>query len=95
MSDNSSEYGLTATFIVIVVTLLIFSWLTVEVSFPVKFAPSLGRRHLIPVEPFDDIAGKVSRFLWENRALDLTIQAFVIVVVVVCCLALLKPEAGV
>jgi len=47
------------------------------------------------MEPFDDIAGKVSRFLWENRALDLTIQAFVIVVAVVCCLALLKPEAGV
>jgi hypothetical protein len=94
--SGRSEYGLMVTFMVIVVALLVFSWLTVEVSFPLfEYTTDLGREHLIPTEPFDYVAGSVSRFLWENRALDLMVQAFVIVVAVVCCLALLKPEVKV
>jgi len=94
--SNRSEYGLTVASMVIVVALLIFSWLTIEVSFPLfEYATGPERGHLIPEEPFDQVAGSVSRFLWENRALDLVMQAFVIVVAVVCCLALLKSEARV
>ncbi|MFQ6052846.1 MAG: hypothetical protein ACE5OO_01270 [Candidatus Bathyarchaeia archaeon] len=93
MSSNATKYGSMVAFLVIVVALLLFSWLTVEVSFPsFEFASGLVRRQLIPVEPFNEIAGRVSRFLWEHRALDLIGQAFVIVAAVVCCLALLKPE---
>lgn len=96
MSDRGSEYGLTTAFIVIVIALLLFTWLTVEVSFPTfEYANDPERGHLIPVEPYDDVAAGVSRFLWENRALDIMNQAFVIVVAIVCCLALLKPEADV
>jgi len=93
MSDNLSRYGSYAAFLVLVVMLLLFSWFTTEVSFPAfEFASDQLPRHLIPAEPFDEIAERVSRFLWENRAQDLTGQAFVIVAAILCCMALLKPE---
>jgi len=93
LSNNLTRYGSYAALLVIVVMLLLFSWFTVEVSFPTfEFASELLRRQLIPTEPFNDIAVRVSRFLWENRALDLTGQAFVIVAAIICCMALLKPE---
>ncbi|KON31547.1 hypothetical protein AC482_00330 [miscellaneous Crenarchaeota group-15 archaeon DG-45] len=79
----------------IIVLLLLFSWLTMEVSYPAfEFASDLLSRQLIPVEPFSAIAGRVSRFLWENRALDLTGQAFVIVAAIICCMAMLKHEGA-
>lgn len=93
MSKNLTRYGSIAAFVVIVVTMLLFSWLTIEVSFPtLEYSLRLFPRQIIPAEPFNEIAGRVSRFLWEHRALDLTGQAFVIVAAVICCLALLKPE---
>lgn len=96
MSNNLSRYGSYAALLVIVVMLLLFSWLTVEVSFPTfEFASTLLPRQLIPAEPFNEIAERVSSFLWENRALDLTGQAFVIVAAIICCMALLKPEEAV
>ncbi|RLI09853.1 hypothetical protein DRO42_03130 [Candidatus Bathyarchaeota archaeon] len=93
MSKNLARYGSFAALVVIVFTLLIFSWLAIEVSFPAFEATSgLLSTRLIPLEPFNGIAARVSRFLWEHRALDLTGQAFVIVAAIVCCLALLKSE---
>lgn len=95
MSDRTTRHGSTLALIVIVVALLMFSWLTVEVSYPTfEFVSSRLLRNLVPLEPFDGIAAQVSHFLWDHRALDLTGQAFVIVAAVICCLALLKPEEG-
>lgn len=89
------RYGNVAAAFTIVLALLVFSWLSVGSDFPVfEFTSDSLHRQLVPVEPFDDIAGLVSRFLWDNRALDLIGQAFVIVASVVCCLALLKLGEG-
>ncbi len=89
------RYGNVAAAFTIVLALLVFSWLSVGADFPVfEFTSDSLRRQLVPVEPFDDIASLVSRFLWDNRALDLIGQAFVIVASVVCCLALLKLGEG-
>ena len=85
------RYGNVAAAFTIVLALLVFSWLSVGADFPVfEFTSDTLNRQLVPVEPYDDIASLTSRFLWDNRALDLTGQAFVIVASVVCCLALLK-----
>jgi len=89
MSGRMARYGAVAAAFAIGVSLLMFSWLTLEVDFP-AFEYSSVRRQLIPEEPYDNIAALVSRFLWEHRALDLTGQAFVIVAAVICCLAMLK-----
>lgn len=93
MNSSRRRNGYFAASLLLVFALLLFSWLTVEVSFPtLEFASDQLLKRLIPLEPFNDIAVSVSRFLWEHRALDLTGQAFVIVAAVICCLALLKPE---
>lgn len=93
MSDKMKQYGTLATLLMIVTSLLVLSWLTVEVSFPTfEYVSETLRRQLVPVEPYYGIAELASRFLWENRALDLIGQAFVIVTAVICCLALLKSE---
>jgi len=85
------RYGNVAAAFTIVFAMLMFSWLSVGADFPVfEFTSDTLDRQLVPVEPYDDIASLASRFLWDNRALDLTGQAFVIVASVVCCLALLK-----
>lgn len=93
MSNKMYRYGMVAATMAIVVSLFVFSWLTLEVSFPsFEYTSEVLTRKLIHAEPYDGIASWVSRFLWENRALDLTGQAFVIVAAVICCLAMLKPE---
>ena len=95
MASNSSRYGSTAALLIIIFTLLVFSWLTVEASYPTfEFLSEKLTRVLVPIEPFNGIAEQVGRFLWESRALDLISQSFVIVVAVICSLALLKPEEG-
>lgn len=95
MSGNTSKNGTAAAVIVIFLSLFLFAWLTVEVSYPTfEFLSDLLPRRLIPLESFDEIASMVSRFLWDNRSLDLMSQAFVIVAAIICCLALLKPEEG-
>ena len=89
------RYGNVAAAFTIVLALLVFSWLSVGADFPVfEFTSDTLRRQLVPLEPYDDIATLASRFLWDNRALDLTVQAFVIVASVVCCLTLLKLGEG-
>ncbi|MBC8497665.1 hypothetical protein ISS40_10055 [Candidatus Bathyarchaeota archaeon] len=89
------RYGNVAAAFTIVLALLVFSWLSVGADFPVfEFTSDTLNRQLVPVEPYDDIASLASRFLWDNRALDLTGQAFVIVASVICCLALLKLGEG-
>jgi hypothetical protein len=91
---SKRNYWPITTILVIIVTLIVFSWLTVEVDFPAfQYSKEYSRR-LIPAEPYNNIATMVSRFLWEHRALDLIGQAFVIVTAVVCCLALLKTTEG-
>jgi len=91
MSDRKSRNGTLAATLAIVISLFVFSWLTLEASFPAfEYTSDELIRQLVPAEPYNDIAALVSRFLWENRALDLTGQAFVIVAAVICCLALLK-----
>jgi hypothetical protein len=92
MTDRMTKYGTIVTSFMMVLALLVFSWLTVEIEFPTFEYRGYGDWQLIPSEPYYDIASYVSRFLWENRALDLTAQAFVIVAAVTCCLALLKTE---
>ena len=93
--SKMARYGNAAAAFTIVFALLVFSWLSVGANFPVfEFTSDTLNRQLVPVEPYDDIATLVSRFLWDNRALDLTGQAFVIVASVVCCLALLKLGEG-
>lgn len=93
MSSRMSRYGTGAAVLAIIATIILFSWLTVEVTFPnFRYASGSMRRQLVPADPYDSIAGGVSRFLWDHRALDLTGQAFVIVAAVICCLAMLKPS---
>ena len=93
--SKMDRYGNVAAAFTIVIALMVFSWLSVGADFPVfEFTSDTLKRQLVPVEPYDDIASLVSRFLWDNRALDLTGQAFVIVASVVCCLALLKLGEG-
>jgi len=95
MSGRMAKYGTATAFLIIFVSLFVFSWLTLEITFPTfEYTSSKLTRKLVSAEPYDGIATIVSRFLWENRALDLTGQAFVIVAAVICCLALLKPEEG-
>jgi len=91
VNSKTAKYGSNAALLLIVVTLLVLSWLTVDVEFPTfEYASRSLRRQLVPAEPYSGIAALVSRFMWEQRALDLTGQAFVIVAAVICCLALLK-----
>jgi len=91
---SKRNYWPITTILVIMITLFVFFWLTVEMDFPAfQYSEGYSRR-LIPAEPYDNIATMVSRFLWEYRALDLTGQAFVIVAAVVCCLAMLKTTEG-
>lgn len=91
--SKMTRYGTLAAMVAIVSLLLVFSWLTAEVNFPAfQYVSGDLHRQLVPSTPYDDIAGRVSRFLWEHRALDLNSQAFVIVAAVICCLALLKRE---
>lgn len=93
MSGKTARYGTVAALFAIVSLLLVFSWLTLEVDFPAFEYVSGGLvRRMVPAEPYTDIAGSAVRFLWEYRALDLNIQAFVIVAAVICCLAMLKRE---
>jgi len=93
VSGKTARYGTVAALFAIVSLLLVFSWLTLEVDFPAFEYVSGGLvRRMVPAEPYTDIAGSVVRFLWEYRALDLNIQAFVIVAAVICCLAMLKSE---
>jgi len=91
MSSRKARYGMMAAALAIVISLMLFSWLTLEVSFPAfEYTSDVLTRKLVPAEPYEGIASFVSRFLWEHRALDLTGQAFVIVAAVICCLAMLK-----
>jgi len=80
----------TFIFILVICVLMIFSWYLFDVDFPVFEYSGIQERHLLPVDPFNDIAGGASRFLWEFRSLDIAGQSFVIVAAVICCLAMLK-----
>jgi hypothetical protein len=78
------------SFILVLCALMIFSWFIFDVDFPVFEYSGIQDRQLLPVDPFNDIAGGASRFLWESRSLDIAGQSFVIVAAVICCLAMLK-----
>ena len=91
MSDLWDKYGLTVSVILLVVGAFVAFMGNDTLSFP-AFEYRSSDASLVPAEPFGDIAEHSSRFLWENRALDLTTQAFVITAAVICCLALIKPS---
>jgi hypothetical protein len=91
MSDLWERYGLTISVIVLVSGAFITFMGSQALSFP-AFEYRASEATLVPAQPFGEIAEHTSRFLWEYRALDLTIQAFVIAAAVICCLSLLKPE---
>jgi hypothetical protein len=95
MSSILERYWISITSAIIIVGVLFLSIGSQWIAFPAFEYSSGGLgRQLVPVDPYNDIAGMASRFLWENRALDLTGQAFVIVAAVICCLAMIKPEKG-
>jgi len=91
MSSIFEKYGLTLSIIILLSGAFVASMGSDLLSFP-AFEHRASDARLVPAEPFGEIAEHSSRFLWENRALDLTIQAFVISAAVICCLALIKPE---
>lgn len=75
---------------VAVLAILVFSKLTVEHEFPTfEFADP-------PTELVEDditvIGAEVSRFLWNNRVIDLIAQAFVLFATAACCTAILRTE---
>lgn len=75
---------------VAVLAILVFSKLTVEHEFPTfEFAGP-------PIELVEDdiavIGAEVSRFLWENRVIDMIAQAFILFVAAVCCMVILRTE---
>ena len=90
MSDFWDKYGLTVSVIIIVIGAFVIFMGSDALSFP-AFEYRASDASLVPAEPYGDIAEHASRFLWEYRALDLTVQAFVITAAVICCLALIKP----
>ncbi len=92
MRRRGFDLGSALAAIVIICIVYLLSMLVVAVPFPIfRYGLGAASRRLISVNPFEGISSGVSRFLWENRALDITVQAFVIVVAIICCLALLKP----
>ena len=91
MSDLWDKYGFIISVIIILLGAFSTYMFSDALSFP-SFEYRASESSLIPAEPYDDIAELSSRFMWENRALDLIGQAFVITAAVICCLALLKPE---
>lgn len=93
MRRKGLELGSVLASVIILCIFFLFSALVLAETFPtLRYAPSFSSRRLIPIQPFEGLSQGVSRFLWENRALDVTMQAFVIVVAIICCLSLLKPE---
>jgi hypothetical protein len=91
MSSLWDKYGLTVSVIIIVIGAFIAFMGNDTLSFP-AFEHRASDASLVPAEPYGEIAEYASRFLWESRALDLTIQAFVITAAVICCLTLIKPD---
>ena len=95
MSEKVTRYGTSISVVIIITLFLTFSWITVVENFPAfQYIDKDLIRPLIPNDPYDNIAIDSAKFLWDNRALDLNIQAFVIVAAIICCLAMLKVEGG-
>ena len=75
------------------IMVLIGAWITVEFSFPFfKYASDRMDNPQIDNDSYEDITTGVSKFMWENRSLDLISQSFVILAAVICCLTMLKVE---
>jgi NADH-quinone oxidoreductase subunit J len=67
--------------------------LTRDIGFPfLQYASSALESLSISVDSYDTITTAVSRFLWENRSLDLISQSFVVLAAIICCIAMLKIE---
>jgi hypothetical protein len=90
MSSLWNKYRMTVAVIIVVTGAFVTFMGSDALSFP-AFEHRASDASLVPAEPYGEIAEHSSRFLWENRALDLTTQAFVITAAVICCLALIKP----
>ena len=91
---SSNRNIINVAFILAIAALYLFLFVyPIDLNFPFyNYLSTPLRNQLIPVEPFDDIAARVSNFLWSTKALDLVNQAFVLLAAVICCLSLLKDE---
>jgi len=90
--NNNQRVTLNIIFALAIVVILYFSYLLpINLNFPfLTYSSITTKNQLISIDPYDDIAASVSRFLWNNKALDLINQAFVLFAAVLGCLSLLK-----
>jgi len=93
MSAQSLGYIKMLGLLAVAGLVLSFCWLSLGVDFPYhEGGPAAPGTHLVPTEPYKEIAPAVSRFMWEIRGQDIALQSFVIFASVICCLAMLKEE---
>jgi hypothetical protein len=90
--NNNQRITLNIVFALAITAILISSYLLpINLNFPFLTYSSIATNNqLIPIDPYDNIAASVSRFLWDHKALDLINQAFVLLAAVLGCLSLLK-----
>ncbi|MDH5811489.1 MAG: hypothetical protein QXO54_04270 [Candidatus Methanomethylicaceae archaeon] len=74
-----------------VLAIIIFAVLVFQNSFP-ALEYVLDKGHYLSVQ--GDIGPGYSRFLWENRSVDVLAQAFVMFVAAVSCLAIFRETGG-
>ncbi|MGQ9759458.1 MAG: hypothetical protein ACUVQ5_02650 [Candidatus Methanomethylicaceae archaeon] len=74
-----------------VLAIVIFIIMVLQNVFP-AFDYALETSHYLGVQ--EDIGSGYSRFLWENRSIDLIAQAFVMFVAAVSCLAIFRETRG-
>ena len=74
-----------------VLAILIFTTMIYQNSFP-ALEYTLDTSHYLGVQ--GDLGPGYSRFLWENRNVDVIAQAFVMFVAAVSCLAIFRETGG-
>ena len=93
MSENYRVQMILAATIIVFTTFFLLSYNSVDLDFPFfKYGSNTINDRLIPSDPYDNISTLVSRFLWDNKSLELVSQAFVLLAAVMCSIALLKRE---
>ncbi|MCX8182562.1 MAG: hypothetical protein N3D12_05535 [Candidatus Methanomethyliaceae archaeon] len=85
--DRTAATGAFLSALVILVFIIMVS----QNAFP-AFDYALDTSHYLKVE--GDIGPGYSRFLWENRSIDVIAQAFVMFVAAVSCLAIFRETRG-
>lgn len=91
---NNLKTPAIVTFVSIVSVFLLLSSVGLGQPFtPFQFASSDVFDHFVESGDMSGIVVEESRFLWNQRGLDLFVQSFIIVATTVCCMAMLKPES--